>query len=249
MHTWAQSPRALLLGHRGCRGAEVENSFAAFDRALADGCDGFEFDVRISADGKCVVCHDDKFRGLTIAHNTFEELTSASPRKSLLSSVKRLDPKTLELPCLADVLQRYGARAFLDIELKVAGVEAQTLAAIREAGELRGYVVSSFLPDVLRRVCELEPATPVGYIFDTERAMKRWSTLPGSYVMPHYKLLSPELMREFREARKTVITWTVNRPPDMTRVVELGVAGVIADDTRLLRDTLNARGSDLHSNR
>src|SRR4051794_28699923 len=148
MQPWAQSPRPLLLGHRGCRGAEPENTFAAFDCALADGCDGFEFDVRLSADGKCVICHDDRLRGFSVARSTFEQLVS--PRKSLLSRSNQ----QLELPCLFDVLQRYGSRAFLNIELKVPGVEEQTLAAIREAGELRGYAISSFLPEVVRRLHE-----------------------------------------------------------------------------------------------
>ena len=54
--------RPLLLGHRGARGLKSipENTLAAFDRALADGCDGFEFDVRLTADGQAVVHHDPK---------------------------------------------------------------------------------------------------------------------------------------------------------------------------------------------
>ena len=52
--------RLLRLGHRGARALTSipENTLASFDRALADGCDGFEFDVRLTADGEAVVCHD-----------------------------------------------------------------------------------------------------------------------------------------------------------------------------------------------
>jgi glycerophosphoryl diester phosphodiesterase len=58
--------RPLLLGHRGARGIRSipENTIASFDRALADGCDGFEFDVRLTADGEAVICHDPVFRGV-----------------------------------------------------------------------------------------------------------------------------------------------------------------------------------------
>ena len=47
----------LLLGHRGARvGKSIpENTLASFDLALASGCDGFEFDVRLTADGQAVV--------------------------------------------------------------------------------------------------------------------------------------------------------------------------------------------------
>ena len=62
--------RPLLLGHRGARSLKTipENTLASFDRALADGCDGFEFDVRLTSDGAAVICHDPETEGVEIAH-------------------------------------------------------------------------------------------------------------------------------------------------------------------------------------
>ena len=61
--------RPLLLGHRGARAEKSipENTLASFDRALAHGCDGFEFDVRLSADGQPVICHDATVQGVEVA--------------------------------------------------------------------------------------------------------------------------------------------------------------------------------------
>ena len=99
--------RPLLLGHRGARGVRSipENTLASFDRALADGCDGFEFDVQLSEDEEPVICHDPKFAGYAVAR---------TPAKQLA-----------QLPRLRDVLQRY-RDSFLDIELKVKGLERIT---------------------------------------------------------------------------------------------------------------------------
>src|ERR1700685_1362115 len=118
----------LLLGHRGARAekAIAENTLPAFDFALAQGCDGFEFDVRLTADGQAVVCHDATTRGREIA---------ASPASQLA------------LPLLHDVLTRYQNKAFLDIELKVSGLEAITAELLRRFPPARGFVVSSFLPE------------------------------------------------------------------------------------------------------
>src|ERR1700688_68817 len=118
--------RPLLLGHRGARAEKSipENTLASFDLALAQGCDGFEFDVRLSADGHGVVCHDPTIRGLNIAE---------SPAQNL------------RLPSLSEVLTRYQSTAFLDIELKVSGIEALTAELARKYVPLRGFVVSSFL--------------------------------------------------------------------------------------------------------
>src|SRR5438270_8110175 len=124
--------RPLLLGHRGLRvpGGPPENTLEAFDAALAAGCDGFEFDVRMTADGLSVICHDPDHASRTIANCAAEQLA---------------------LPQLGSVLSRYGSSAFLDIELKVAGLENTTIRAIAECEvSYERLVVSSFLPDVLR---------------------------------------------------------------------------------------------------
>src|ERR1035438_6543120 len=90
--------RPLLLGHRGARALKSipENTLASFDRALADGCDGFEFDVRLTEDEEAVVCHDAKVSGYDVS--------------------RTLAKQASQLPRLRDVLQRY-RDSFLDIEL------------------------------------------------------------------------------------------------------------------------------------
>jgi len=78
----------LLLGHRGCRGEFTENTFAAFDHAIGCGCDGFELDVRLSADAIPVVWHDARVRGSSIARHTFGSLRErcCGPTASCLSN-------------------------------------------------------------------------------------------------------------------------------------------------------------------
>ena len=48
----------LVIGHRGAPAEAPENTLAAFRRAAELGVDGFELDVRVSADGVPVVIHD-----------------------------------------------------------------------------------------------------------------------------------------------------------------------------------------------
>src|ERR1017187_5379557 len=103
----------LLLGHRGARTVRriPENTLASFELCLQHGCDGFEFDVRLSADGQAVICHDATIGGMKIANTA---------------------SKSLALPTLEDVLEQFADRAFLDIELKVAGLESHVLAELRK---------------------------------------------------------------------------------------------------------------------
>jgi glycerophosphoryl diester phosphodiesterase len=215
-----KTSRPLLLGHRGARALKSipENTFASFDRALADGCDGFEFDVRLSADGMPMVCHDPQIGDIEIAHASAHELAF--------------------LPQLHDVLARYQESAFLDIELKVSGLEKITAVLLEKRPPRRGYAVSSFLPEVLLAVHAEDSGISLGLICETQSELRSWRELPIECVIPHYKLVDGALLREFSSAAKKVLVWTVNDPADMRRFAESGVDGIISDDTGLLCRTL-----------
>jgi len=211
--------RPLLLGHRGARALKSipGNTLASFDQALADGCDGFEFDVRLTADGEAVVCHDPKAAGLEISRATAKQVS--------------------QLLRLRDVLQRY-RDSFLDIELKVKGLERITLDLFLRHKPRRGFVVSSFIPGALKSLHALDPAIPLGLICESKTQLRLWSELPVEYVIPHHELASLELVRKIKGAGKKVIVWTVNGPADMQRFAEYRVDGIISDDTSLLCRTL-----------
>jgi len=213
----------MLLGHRGARAVKSipENTIASFDRALADGCDGFEFDVRLTEDEEAVVCHDEKVSGYAV---------SRTPAKQLA-----------HLPRLRDVLQRY-RDSFLDIELKVKGLERITLDLFLRHKPRRGFVVSSFLPGVPKSVHALDSTVPLGLICEFENQLRLWSELPVQYVIPHHALVDGELVRKIKGAGKKMLVWTVNNPSDMLRFRDLGVDGIISDETGLLCRTIDGEG-------
>ena len=212
----------LLLGHRGARAVRSipENTIESFDRALADGCDGFEFDVRVTADHVAVVCHDPRFHKVEIA-------TAKAAQVS-------------QLLHLEHVVSRYQERAFLDIELKVRGLEKITLELLRNYPPKRGFVISSFLPEVLVALRENDQRVPLGVICETRDELHRWRELPVEYVIPNHKLATESLIRELKKQRKKILIWTVNRRVQMDRFRNLGVDGIISDDTKLLRRSMQA---------
>ena len=211
--------RPLLLGHRGARAEKSipENTLASFDLALAQGCDGFEFDVRLAEDGQAVICHDAEIRGLKIAETSGEKLA---------------------LPVLREVLTRYQETAFFDIELKVAGLETITAELLRKFRPARGFVVSSFFPEVLRSMHGFDATIPLGLICETRAQLEHWPQLPVEYVIPHHALARQSLISEIKGAGKKVFVWTVNLPADMKRFSKWGVDGIISDDPKLLANTL-----------
>ena len=210
----------LLLGHRGARAVRSvpENTIASFDLALAHGCDGIELDLRVTSDGRMLVCHNAKAGKIAVAGATARQL--------------------LHLPRLEEVLKRYGHRAFLDIELKVRGLESKVLATLREHGITTSYAVSSFIPEVVLELKARSPVVPVGIICQKASQLVRWRELPAEYVIAHHSLLTHRLIRLMHTAGRKVFAWTVNDKKSMVGLTNWGVDGLISDDTQLLAKTV-----------
>jgi glycerophosphoryl diester phosphodiesterase len=206
----------LLLGHRGARATHSvpENTIASFDLALEHGCDGFEFDVRLTTDGRAVIAHDPEVDGLSIAHAASSDLK--------------------DLPLLDPVLSRYQATAFLDIEIKVPGLEPIVLRALQKHPPHKGYVVSSFLPEALLALRSLDLGIPLGLICETTAQFKLWRELPVQIVAPHHTLIDIDVMKDLKAAGRKVLAWTVNTLDRMAELRDLGVDGIISDRTELL---------------
>jgi glycerophosphoryl diester phosphodiesterase len=50
---------ALISAHRGGAGRDLDNTVAGIETAIALGCDFVEFDVRVTADARAVLAHDE----------------------------------------------------------------------------------------------------------------------------------------------------------------------------------------------
>jgi len=214
------SSRPLLLGHRGARMHKPENTLAAFDQAIANGCDGFEFDVRVTSDNHAVVCHDPERDGFLVAKTPYSHAAMG------------------ELLELESVVSLY-RRSFLDVELKVR--EAVPHAALSLKNHLKdGFVVSSFLPEALSELYSVNPTIPLGLIADEAESLELWKALPVAFVFPQEDLITRPLLEQMHREHRKVIPWTVNERSRMQELFRMGVDGIISDDTLLLRQVADS---------
>jgi glycerophosphoryl diester phosphodiesterase len=73
----------LIIAHRGASGLAPENTLAAFKLAIAQGADGVELDVQLTADGCPIVIHDKRVNRTTNGAGIVTGLT--------LDQIHRLD--------------------------------------------------------------------------------------------------------------------------------------------------------------
>ena len=225
--------RPLILGHRGSPTHADENTLASFQRALAEGADGVELDVRRTLDGVLVVAHDDALRsGETLAEYSFAELREITASHGLA------------FHSLEEVLRELGGKGFLNIELKEIETAA---AAVDEALALlpaASYVFSSFLPMVVRECRARAAEVPAIYITDScrdaERLYHLLDQMDASGLGLWHEAVTP-LLAEFLHARDVpLFVWTVNDVDEARRLASLHAAGIITDLPGLLHDALSS---------
>lgn len=208
-----------MLGHRGARKYAPENTYRAFDLALEHGCDGFEFDVRLTQDEQCVLLHDPRLKRRAVDLYSLADLTVLCAPHGPAS--------------LAGVIERYRGRCFLDIELKVRGLERQTLQLIERFRPQ--HVVASFMPQVVRELKEhRDRGVITGLNVRTRTQLRQFAALDADVLVAHWPLVTRELIARMHSSGKKIFVWTVNGEPEMLRFAQWGVDAIISDDTKLL---------------
>ena len=204
----------LILGHRGAAQL-TENTIPSFEKALELGADGFELEVRKTADGQLIVVHGSVVGGLAVQSSTYEQL--------------RKLPRGFEVPLLNDVLTKFGQEAYLYIELKAPGFEQEAVDLIRESGNPAKTLVLAFQPQTVTKVHEISPDLQLGFIYNRTQDEELRHNCPIDVLIPQFKLASRELIEEVHSEGLTVIPWTVNEVPEIKRLLQLGVDGVLTD--------------------
>jgi glycerophosphoryl diester phosphodiesterase len=217
--------RALRLAHRGDHRHEPENTIAAFGAALAvSGCDGFEFDVRLSSDGVPVVIHD-------------ESLGRVQGRPDLVAALTADQLAVEGVPTLMAVLAVAGSGSFLDVELKVdAGPAVVEVLRAGRGPMFVGTVVSSFEPGTLASIRGLEPTWPCWLNADAldDETLARAVALGCAGVSVEWHGIDAERVARARAAGLDVAAWTVTDPADALRVEAAGVVAICVEGAALV---------------
>ncbi len=239
------APVFHVLAHRGASAHAPENTFAAFDRAFETGSHGIEFDVRLSRDGVPVIHHDDTL-----------ERTAGDPRR--VSDVDATELADLDvgtsfdpafagarMPTLADVLDRYGPRGLLNIELKPeAGPDPalldQVVAAVRARGLEDSVLLTCFHVPTIRRAKTLAPRLHAGLILMEDATQDVLDAIPEAdgFGLPVFAATEAGVAAVRARGREPIM-WIVNDPADAKRWRDAGAAGVITDDPRAILQGLS----------
>lgn len=208
-----------LHAHRGASHAEPENTMAAFERAISEGADAIELDVRLSADGVAVVFHDGKLHRVTGAEGKVSSTSWAQLATLSVAGRERI-PALVELVPFARRHQHP-----LNIELKPLARPADLVEAclpvLRELSELCAVLVSSFDPRALALVHQRLPGLRLALIFEDLTALTALGFLPEVDLHPRHDLIDASSLPRLLDRPRALRAWTVDEPQEARRLMRL----------------------------
>ena len=246
---WAQfakthvADKVEVIAHRGAAGARPENTMASVEKALEDGANWVEIDVQETADGEVVVIHDSDFMKIGGDPTKIWDATMEDIERIDIGSW--FDPAYAgqRVPTLAEVLRAARGRAGVLIELKYYGHDVkleERVAGIVAAEEMENDVMAMSLKyGAVQKMKGIRPEWNVGLLASAS-AGRIWQ-LETDFLAVNKAMVSSRLVREMRKANKKLYVWTVNEPMEMSRMISLGVDGLITDEPAMARDVIAHR--------
>jgi len=243
----------LALAHRGGGQWEpnrgVENTMAAFARAVALGYRYIETDLQATRDGDLVCFHDPTLERLTGQPGRMADLTSAEvaqlrvggepiaffagvteafPEVNFNADLKTEQAIEPLVRLIAD--QRLADRILVDSfsQYRLSRFRALTRGRVPTAMAPPGVAWTVFVPFISRVIASPAVAVQVPVTYPIGRA-----TVP---------VVTAAVVARVHAAGKVIHVWTIDDPAEMERLIDLGVDGIVTDRPDLLKAVLQRRG-------
>lgn len=237
----------LIIAHRGASAVAPENTLASFARALDEGADGIELDVRLAHDGVPVVIHDASLGRTGRRNAQVANLTSARLSQIDVGSwfnhthprFARLQYTRQTVPTLDDVLRLLLNQSNNDfivyVEIK-AGRKRNVHASLARAvvDVISQYklhhrcIVIGFNLTAVARVKEFDTSIRTGALFgprqraakSARRIIEATLDCGADEILLHHLVATPRLIARALEAKLVPVVWTVDDPKWIGRAMQ-----------------------------
>ncbi|MFP3989335.1 glycerophosphodiester phosphodiesterase [Streptomyces sp. E11-3] len=244
-----------VVAHRGASEDAPEHTLAAYKKAIEDGADALECDVRLTADGHLVCVHDRRVNRTSNGRGAVSALELADLAALDFGSWKNRedgpeweDTSVLTLERLLELVADAGRRVELAIETKhptrwAGQVEERLLHLLKrfgldapETAAESPVRIMSFSARSLQRVRAAAPTIPTVYLMQFVTPRLRDGRLPEGVGIagPGMRIVRshPAYIEKLQRAGNQVHVWTVNDPADVELCARLGIDAIITNRPR-----------------
>lgn len=253
-----EADRTLVIAHRGGNRLAPEHTLLNFDRAEAQGVDVMEMDFRVTSDGVLVLMHDQTVNRTTdgegrVESFTFEEIRQLDAGYDYTTDGGETYPyrgQGLQVPTVEEMFERYPGK-LMNIEIKAENPPSvvPTFIGLLDRYDMRDRVlVASFSDELIEQFREAAPDVRTSYspteVFffaflrpedeDDYEAPAGFLQVPPTFE--GITVLEPPFIERARRLGLFVHAWGAD--DQMQAMIDLGVDGMIVDDTAQLIDLL-----------
>ena len=237
-----QTAEAEIIAHRGAAALAPENTMASVLRALQDGTDWIEIDVQENANGDVIVAHDSDFMKAASDPTKVWDITNEVLGSLDVGSWFDESYSEERVPLLMDVLEAARDKAKVVIELKYYGHDEdleRRVIDIVEAAEMADQISTMSLKyPAVQKMRELRPDWRTGVLAAT--FIGNINNLEGDFLALNQSQITARVVQNADAAGKDVYAWTVNDALSISRMLWVGVDGLITDDPAFARKTVKA---------
>ncbi len=245
----------LIIGHRGAAAVAPENTLVSFERALLDGADGIEFDVRLASDGVPVVIHDATLRrtalrrGRVSGTSSIElgEMDAGTWFNLRYPSKARPEYSRATIPTLADVFQLLQkSEALLYVEMK-CGPKDRVALAEEVVNLIRGHAravatrvrVESFDLASVAEINRLDSGLRTAALFDRKlsrpvpsarKMIEQAINCGAEEIVLHHSLATRRTVEEAARRGLETLVWTADNPSWVERAIKTSIRAIITND-------------------
>ena len=246
-HPYLDNTSPIAFAHRGGTSAAPENTLRAFDDAVTLGYRYVETDVHSTRDGRLVAFHDNDLQRTCGKPWRIEETDWST------LSTARIDG-TDPIPLLEDLLT-WWPNLRINIDCKSDAAMQPLIDTIRRTHCLDRICVGSFSDKRLRHIrSELGTGlcTSMGPQEVIRLVLRSTTGIPFSpsrhaliaQVPVRQGPIPVVTHRSIARAHRLglqIHVWTIDDPLQIGQLLDMGVDGVMSDDTRALKDVFVAR--------
>ena len=218
-----------MIAHRGVSGLERENTCPAFVAAGVKSYHGVETDVRMTKDGKFIICHDGDLMRVGGLNVSIEESTFSKLRKVRLKDTDDVTTREdLCLPSLQEyiaICRKYNKQSIL--ELKGEFPENKIVEMVGLIGSMGWFERTTFISFCGENLVALKNAFPSA---DIQFLAMKCGEEEISFMEKHafnadlfYRIITKELVDALHEKGIKVNCWTVDDLDVAARVRDCGV--------------------------
>jgi glycerophosphoryl diester phosphodiesterase len=245
----------LIIGHRGASALAPENTLASFRRAIADGADGIEFDVRLSRDGVAVVIHDATLERTGLVKRNVKQLTAAELQAADVgswfhTSAARGDFHTETVPSLQQVFDLFEAsQGKLYLEMKAdsgmgAELAAEVVQMIRQSPVCDRVIVECFDLSLIQAVKVIDSNIRTAALFEprlsqptsfVRRDFPELAAAAGANeIALHHSLAKRGTIERALSLDQKVVVWTVDQSDWVAKARAYEITALITNNPSVL---------------